>query len=164
MILRTTIALAAALLAIGGHDGVRAQSDPFRISPLPIEPATRPAPQRPPEPARTRRETAPAPPAPAPPSARVCDSGGATTADAGGVVGMRTMRVSQGHNCGVRFSDGAQRDMRLDLAPRNGRVELAADGYRYFANANFVGRDSFSVSRQGPRGRIRSDVVVDVVR
>jgi hypothetical protein len=159
---RISAAWLVGLLAITQAECVYSQDDPFRTSPLPVD-ATRPATQRPPaaaQPPRPRREVTPSPA----PVSRVCDAGGATTSDAGGIVGMRNMRVSQGHNCGVRFSDGAQREMRLDLAPRNGRVELRPDGYRYFANPNYIGRDSFSVSRQGPRGRIRSDVVVEVVR
>lgn len=156
----SAFAPAVLLLAITLPESAQSQDDPFRTSPLPVAPATRPTPQQAPpqvQPPRPRRETAV-------PTSRVCDSGGATTSDAGGIVGMRNMRVSQGHNCFVRFLDGPQRDVRVDLAPRNGRVEVSPDGYRYVANSNYVGQDSFSVSRQGPRGRIRSDVVVEVVR
>ena len=75
-----------------------------------------------------------------------------------------SMRITTGGSCvhGLRFGTVVLQTVALVVPPQSGKVTLAGPGFRYTANPNFHGEDSFTIEVAGVANKIHGKSSVHV--
>jgi hypothetical protein len=75
-----------------------------------------------------------------------------------------SIQVRSGQGCvqGLRFGNVVLQRVTLTAPPKSGNVQLLGPGFRYSANPEFHGEDSFSVEVLGFAGKVRGASTIHV--
>src|SRR5262249_40272830 len=75
-----------------------------------------------------------------------------------------SMKIASGSSCvrGVKLNTVTVADVTLVSPPKSGQVELQGLGFKYTANADFSGQDSFSLAVSGVNNEISGRSTINV--